>query len=47
MKNQYQINEKNQKLKPYHFTTSVWYGTDMLIPDSMEMWETHVNLIFI
>ena len=39
--------QKNRYLKPYHFTTSIWYGTDMLSPGSMKMWETHVNLIFI
>ena len=45
--NQYQINLKDQELKPYHFTISIWYGTDMFIPDSMEIWETDVNLICI
>ena len=47
VKNQYQINETNQKLKPYHFTTSIWYGTDMAITDSMDGNERNVNLIFI
>ena len=41
------INEKNLLLKPYYFKTSICCGTDMLIQDSMEMWDTHVNLIFI
>ena len=41
------VKEKSISLKPFHFTTSIWYGTEMSVPDSMEMWETHVNLIFI
>ena len=43
--NQYQTNKKNHWLKPYHFTISIWYGTDMLISVSMEMWETNINLM--
>ena len=38
--------KKNLSLKPYDLTSFIWYDTDILIPDSMEMWETHVNLIF-